>query len=575
MSAQPNPANATDLVARLKAGELTRRQFLTRALGAGLTAPVVAAALAEVTVAAPGPRGAVRPSYQADETTLVIADNLKDNWITLDPGWIYEINSQAAENVVYECLYHLPDSTKPTEFAPLLADGDPVVAEDGVTVTIKLRPGITFHNTGTEAKAADWVFSWTRTRNIKWQGAWLATDFWDTVTAVDDYTLQIVLKSPNAALVAILSSAPLGVIDSATVIANGGTDAEEADQTDTFKDWHDANTSVGTGPYVMTQFDIDGEVILEANPSYWGDAPAIQRIIWRNIVDPNAQLQSVQAGEADIAYAIDPDNVNQITGDASLQLISGPTLAHDYLALHTQAEPGGPLANKAVRQAIGYAIDYEGIIGELMGGAGNHPATIVPLGLLSAEEALPFAYARDLTKAQELFDSAAVGPAEVTLTYNAGGSGSAGIDNETLMAKLQADIQGINGLTVKLSPLDGATRLQQYREGKLQFTFSGWAPDYPDVHTYADPFGASTGSAAKRVGYVNPAIDELLAQGIAELDPAARAALYLEIQKILIEDAPFLVLYQTVDQKPATAKVQGVATHSVYQLQLRYATKTA
>jgi peptide/nickel transport system substrate-binding protein len=130
-------------------------------------------------------------------------------------------------------------------------------------------------------------------------------------------------------------------------------------------------------------------------------------------------------------------------------------------------------------------------------------------------------------------------------------------------------------LTVSLNPMQGAERLEEYRAGRLQFTFSGWSPDYPDVHTYAEPFGASTGSAAKRVGYVNPAIDELLAQGIAELDEATRKGHYVEIQRILVDDAPFLVLYQTVDRKPSTTKVQGAATHSVYQIQLRYASKTA
>jgi ABC-type transport system substrate-binding protein len=67
----------------------------------------------------------------------------------------------------------------------------------------------------------------------------------------------------------------------------------------------------------------------------------------------------------------------------------------------------------------------------------------------------------------------------------------------------------------------------------------------------------------------------MLDAGIAELDPEARLEIYVDILGQIIEDAAFLVLYQPVDRKPASASVQGVATHSVYMLNLRNASKTA
>ena len=193
----------TDLVNRLRAGSLSRRQFMRRAAALGLAAPAAAALPAGLVAAAPR-RAALPRRAQSDPMTLVIADNLEKSasWITLDPGWIYEINSQAAMNVVFEPLYHLPDSTKPTEFAPLLAEGMPEISADGKEVIIKLKSGVKFHNTGNEMTADDWVFSWTRLKNIKFQPSFLAIDYWDSVEAVDPLTLKIMLKSPNAALVA-------------------------------------------------------------------------------------------------------------------------------------------------------------------------------------------------------------------------------------------------------------------------------------------------------------------------------------------------------------------------------------
>jgi peptide/nickel transport system substrate-binding protein len=564
------------LVDELAAGQINRRQFLQRAIVAGAGATAIAQALTNHAGATPGTGSHLTAHVsQADEKTLVIADDLKDQWITLDPAWIYEINSQSAMNVVYEQLYAILDSTKPTEISPMLADGEPVFSEDGLTATIKLKEGVKFHNTGNVMTADDLVFSWTRTKNIKYQAAFLATDYWDKVEAVDPQTVKISLTAPNAALLSILTTSPLSITDSKTVKENGGTDAEDADSTDTFKEWHDANTSVGTGPFIMTAWDINSECQIERNPDYWGEAPALDRIIFRNIVVPTEQTQAVITGEADIAYSVDPDQLEDLRSNPDLQVIEGPTLAIDYLAMHTQEDPGGPFAKKEFRQAIAYAIDYDGILNDLMNGDGLRPATIVPIGLTGADEALEFAYKLDLAKAQELFDGAGGGPTEVTFTYGAGASTNGGVPIETVAAKLQADLQQIDGLTVKLNPMDPAQRLDEYRAGHLQFTISGWTPDFPDVSSYSDPFGATTGSAAKRVGYSFPEVDEMLAAGIAELDPEKRKQIYIDVQKRLIEDVAFIVIAQPNDRKPANKSVQGVTTHSVVQIQLRGASKTA
>jgi peptide/nickel transport system substrate-binding protein len=566
----------SELVDRLASGQISRRQFLQRAIVAGLGATAIANALNEHASAAPSSHSrGFAVSAQADDKTLVIVDDLKDNWITLDPGWIYEINSQVAENVVYETLYTILDSTKPTDITPLLASALPEFSADGLTATIKLRDGVKFQNSGNVMSADDVVFSWTRTKNIKYQAAFLATDYWETAEVVDPQTVKITLAAPNAALLSILTTAPLGVMDSATVKANGGTDAEDADKTDTFKDWTDANTSAGTGPFITTAFDINSEVTIEKNPDYWGDAPALDRVIFRNIVTPTEQTQAVISGEADIAYSADPDQLAEIESNPDLQVLKGPTLAIDYLAMHTQDEPGGPLAKKEMRQAIAYAIDYDGIINDLMKGDALRPATVVPFGLTGADEVKDLAYKTDLAKAQELYDSTGAGEVEITFSYGAGAYTNGNVSYDTLAAKLQSDLQKIKGLTIKLNPMDPAQRLTDYRAGKLQMTASGWTPDFPDVSSYSDPFSASTGSAAKRVGYSDPAQDALLASGLSELDPEKRKQIYIEAQKTIIDTAAFIVLDQPNDHKPASKKVQGVTTHSIVQIQLRGASKTA
>jgi ABC-type transport system substrate-binding protein len=144
-----------------------------------------------------------------------------------------------------------------------------------------------------------------------------------------------------------------------------------------------------------------------------------------------------------------------------------------------------------------------------------------------------------------------------------------------LAAKLQQDIQAIEGVTVALTPMDSNQRLQEFREGKLQFTMSDWSPDYADVHTYADPFGRTGGAAANRVDYSNPEVDRLLDEGIVEEDPEVRSQLYTQLQEIVLDDCAFIVEFQPNYIVPASASVQGVAPHGVYIIQLRFASKEA
>lgn len=415
------------LVRQIAAGTLSRRRFLQRAVALGLTAPAISAVLAAAAEAAPG---SVPPStaraFQADASTLILADNMSSGglWLSLDPAYFYEPNPSAAMNVVYETLYHIPDTTRPDYFEPLLADGEPQVSEDGTEVTIKIRTGVTFHATGNEMTAEDWVYSLDRVKLVQGSPSYLAS-YWDKVEAVDPTTIKFTLPGPNPALVAILTSSALSVTDSKVVKEQGGIDATtagtpEPEAPHAFL----TDNSAGTGPFVLASWDVDTEVVLERNPDYWGDPATLERIIFRNVADGNAQLQAVQGGEADVAFSLDPDAVEQVTSDPNLQLLSTPSISLEYLAMHTQEDPGGPLANPDLRRAISHAIDYDGIINDLLKGAAVRPPTVVPLPLPGSEEVQDLALATDLARAQELFDAAGVGEIELSLSFRAEGAGA-------------------------------------------------------------------------------------------------------------------------------------------------------
>jgi len=238
-----------DMLRKLNALRLNRRHLM---VGAAAVAAGTSAVASTSSSTGAVPRRSVRA--QSDPMTLVMMDNVQGgNWLYFDPAKIYEINPAAGHQMVYECLYHIPDGHEISKIVPLLAEDMPSVSEDGLTATVKIKSGVKFHNSGNEATADDWVWSWNRLKSVKGNPSFLFTDFLESVTAKDATTLEIKLLKPNAALAAILTSLPFGVTDSKIAQENGGVAEEGADQSDKLTDWLNKGNSIGTGPYRLTQ----------------------------------------------------------------------------------------------------------------------------------------------------------------------------------------------------------------------------------------------------------------------------------------------------------------------------------
>lgn len=518
---------------------------------------------------------ATAPASGASGGKLVIGANI-DDIITFDPGVHYEVTSQQIMGAIYESLVaqYPPDLST---FQPVLAKEAPTkenggVSADGKTYTFKLRENVKFHS-GNAMTADDVVFSMKRLKFLQKNPSFL-TDPFSTkdavnVQAVDPLTVRFTLTEPNVAFLAYLATTNTVVVDAKTVKANGGTDAPDAATADKAKEYLDQK-SAGTGPYKLTAFKLKEEVVIEKNATYWREPAAFDQIVLKYIKDSGTSLQQLQAGAIDIAQNLDADAIAGLKGNNNIAVIEGNGLNITYLALNTDQAIGDVVADKRVRQAIGYSVDYDGIIKGLRKGAAVQPATLIPLGLLSTDKAQSLAYKSDVNKAKSLLKEAGAEGKTVKLTFGSGGS-SGGIANDTLSAKLKADIER-SGLKVELAPQEPQQRLADFRAAKLQFTFSGWSPDYVDVHTYAEPFGMTGGVAAKRVKYSNPKVDELLKQGLVESNTQKRADIYLEIQKLMVEDAAFLTLFQDVFQVAMKKNVGNYQIHPIFLVNL-YALK--
>ena len=504
---------------------------------------------AQPTAAPPKPTTVPPTATTAPAPTLVMVMNL-DDVVTLDPDQAYETTNLMIHNSTYDTLVEFKPSDL-TQVAPRLADKWDI-SPDGLNYTFYLHPGVKFAS-GNPVTAEDVRFSWTRLKNLKGNPSFYADPI-TTVVALNDTTVKVTLTDPSPAFLSIVAAPALSVLDSKLVKSKGGTDAADADKTDKAKDWLDQN-SAGTGPFVQTSWKPKSEIVLEANPNYWRGQPKLGKVIIKHVADPTTALQMLQRGDADLLQGLDPDLVEQAKADTNLNVVIGQTLDQNYLAMTSSAALSKPLSDKRVRQAIALSIDYDGLIKALLRGYGSRAPSIIPLGILGVDPAMT--QGRDLNKAKALLKDAGYEKGfTVDLAYGSNPT------RETIAAKIKADLAEA-GITVNLKPMEQSVYLSDMRAQKLAFAFGGWTPDYLDPTMWSDYFSYSDRGIAKRMLYNDPEAEKYAKIIGTELDPAKREQAIKDLQKVLMDDMPFTMLYQNQSITAMSKSVKGFAYHPV------------
>ena len=476
---------------------------------------------------------------EALSKTLIMAKNLQ--FVSFDPHICYEWDCTMVNNSTYQTLitWDGDDFTKPV---PLVANSWDISA-DGLTYTFQLRDDVTF-SSGRNLTAADVKFSYDRLLNKQGPVAWYMA-YVNSVNAVDDYTVEIGLDAPNAALLSILTSPAFGILDAEAVRAQGGTSEVGADTTDQASTWLDQN-SAGSGPFILKGWVPGEEIVMEQNPNYWGTQPFFEDIIIRPVSDLETMRQMLEQGDIDVAMNLGPDMISQIQGRPWGQVIQGNKLQTMYLGLSPDPERNEALANKQVRQAIAYAIDYDGII-ELMAGAARIIPSMLPIGFIGVDQTMTdmveeqFGQRYDPEKAMSLLEESGFEDVSFVLNYR-------NIEpDRTVLAKIQSDL-GASGIDVVLNPLIPGNFWSAYRGGLAEAVYSLWGPDYVSPDNWAQVFASGEGTAAQRLNY-NPLFSDLPNAAIATTDVDSRTEVYRDIQLQLLDDAVFIGIMQeeTVD----------------------------
>ena len=217
-------------------------------------------------------------------------------------------------------------------------------------------------------------------------------------------TIQVrfTLLSPDSQFPKKLTPPDMRVLDTSVLAQNGGVFDATASEKDTAEDFINHN-SVSTGMYVFKSWTREQEVVLEANPKYWGGTPPFAQIIIRDIKDVTTERQLLEKGDADIIMDVTPDSVNALSAIPGVKVTT--TRGYDllYLAMTNFVDLDKTLSNPLVHQAVQYAIDYEGITEGLAGGA-ERPAAMIPLGMQGIGQVTPVQ--QDVQRARELMAKA-------------------------------------------------------------------------------------------------------------------------------------------------------------------------
>jgi len=392
----------------------------------------------------------------------------------------------------------------------------------------RLKKGIRFHN-GAPLTSKDVVFSIHRMRTDKL--SLQAPNFKDVVEmqTPDDHTLILVTKKPNAVL--------LDRIENRFILSKVAAD-KYGDQLD--------QNPIGTGAYKFVSYQRGGNFVITRNDDYWGPKPEIKEVIFRKVTEEAARVAALEAGQADAINNVPIHDVPRLEKHPRTRVEKIEGLRMFFLALNPAYKP---FDNKLVRQAANYAVDANSIVNNIFDGNGfvlNGPVGPHVIGSDPKLKRYPY----DPKRAKELLTKAGYpGGVEVKFYYSAGRYPKDREVCQVIAAQMER-----GGFKVDLVSQEWAIfwGLSGVNGGKLPFYYIGRG-SLTDADTLYDQY-FRTGTT-KRVSYSNQEFDKLIEEQQTTGDHKKRLALLQQAGKILMEDVPFVPLYNLADLYGAARNV--------------------
>ncbi len=388
----------------------------------------------------------------------------------------------------------------------------------GTKLQFKLRKGIRFHD-GTPLTSRDVIASYKRIITDK---ASLQAPNLENIKEMevpDDHSFNITLKRADATA--------LEDINGRVIMRQSA--AEKMGELD--------NRPIGTGPFKFTSWERSGQFVVRRNESYWGPAAKIDEVIYKAIQEDAARIAALEAGQADVISNIPPHEVSRLKANSRLRVQAVQGLRPIFLVLSPAYKP---LDNIKVRRAITQAIDRERIIKHVLEGYA-YPMN----GLLSPQvfgyESGAKAFGYDPDKAKQLLSEAGF-PNGFEIDYY---SPTGRYPKDREVAQVIVEQLSRVGIRANLKTPEWAIFNTDYKNGKYPIYLTGRG-SLTDADTLFQQY-FRTGMTRRVLGYSNPKLDEILDAEQQTFDPKKREKLLWDAHRLILEDAPAVPLWNSMD----------------------------
>lgn len=406
---------------------------------------------------------------------------------------------------------------------------------DGKEMTIKLRPGVKFHDgEPLDAEAAKFSIERHMTLPTSFRKSELASV--DHVEVVDPLTIKLVLKTPYSPLIAQLT-------DRSGMMVSPKAAKEAGDKFGLHP--------VCAGPYKFVERVQQDRMVFEKFADYWNkDNVYIDRVVFQPIIDSTVRLANLKSGALDLIERVLATDIKDVRADPKLVLSTAPELGYLGMTINIGNDKAkGPLSQSAkVRQALSLSIDREAINQVVFNGEFTPGNQWVSPTHPYYQKAFPIP-GRDVAKAKALLKEAGVS-LPVTVDYMV----PKGTEYEAVAQVVQS-MAAEAGFDIKIRAVEFATTFKQAQAGEFQVFQINWSGRIdPDGNSYI--FMRSK-APQNDGGYSNPEADKLLEEGRATSNVDERKAIYAKLTKVLLDDLPIIYMYHRTLLIAHTKKLEG------------------
>jgi peptide/nickel transport system substrate-binding protein len=459
---------------------------------------------------------------ETEQDTLVYGTTEKVT--DMDPANAYDFHTwELFRNISEGLLKYKPGTT---ELQPGLAT-DYSVNDAGDVYTFELREGVKFSD-GSAFTAEDVRWSIQRVMNLEGDPSWLVTDFVESVEAVDEYTVRFNLKQPVGFFPSLVATVPYFPMN------------PEVFPDDDFvnnPDELEGGELSGLGPYMITSFKRDEQVMLERNPEYYGEQANVKRIVINYFADATTMRLALENNEVDLVYkSLNPSDNQDLLENDKYPSYEIPSSYIRYLCFETSESV---FQDRKLRQAVAALIDREPLIEKVFLGQMVPLYSMVPKGMKFHTDAFESELGDgNIELANELIREAGYSeddPFSFQLWYTPSHYG----DTEVDMAEvLRNQFEKSELVDVTLKSAEWSTYIDNFDSKSMPAFLLGWYPDYMDPDNYTAAFAGTSGSKGMGIYFSDPEWDQLFSKEQGSPDPEVRKQVFEQLQQMWTKEVP-------------------------------------